>query len=205
MKFDAVNYPPLMDVDDLEAKINHHSMVLYDREEYGQLVKNRFIENGLKNGESSVCITHGNTKLVENELEEYGIDVDTFTRKKQLHIFQIENILESKDGIEQSFNKLIKQLTADLKPPYRFTGAIIPDVSTKEGIEAELIIEHLYHSNFEKYNSSFLCTYLVNAIEETKRPHWITHLMENHHHLIYATDPANSVTFDPGLLKTLRD
>ena len=202
--FMAKNYPPLKDVDSLEAKVNH-SMVLYDKEEYGRLVKNRFIENGLKKGESSVCLTHDDIILVENELEEYGIDVDLFKRRKQLHIFQIENILESKDGIEQGYHKLLKQITSDLKPPYRFTGRIIPDVSTNKGIEAELVIERLYHSNFHKYQSSFLCTYPVNEVEETKRSHWITQLMENHHHLIYATDPANAVTFDPDLLRSFTD
>jgi hypothetical protein len=199
MSVDAANYPALKDVDSLEAKANH-SMVLYDKEEYGQLVTNRFIENGLKKGENSICITHGEIRHVENDLEGYGIDVDLYKQRKQLHIFQIEDIMEDKDGLEKSFNKFIKKVTADLKPPYRFTGRIIPDVTTKQGIEAELILEHRYHSNFDKYQSSFLCAYPVSAIEETNRPNWITHLMENHHHLIYATEPRNAVTFDPDLL-----
>ena len=42
---------------------------------------NRFIENGLKKGENSVYLTHGDVKVVENDLKEYGIDVDFFKRK----------------------------------------------------------------------------------------------------------------------------
>jgi hypothetical protein len=202
MSFDP-NYPPLTHVDSLESSVNH-SILLYDQEKYGRLVKNRFIENGLKKGENSVYLTHGDVKLVENELKEYGIDVDLFKRKKLLHIIQIKNIMESKEGIEQSFTKLLKQLTSDLKPPYRFTsgGPTIPDVSTKEGIESELIIEEFFHSNFDKYQCSFLCPYSIEAIEPENRPKWINYLMKHHHNLIYATDPENSVTFDPKLIQS---
>ena len=205
MKFDP-NYPPIKQIDGLESQINH-SILLYDEEEYGHLVMNRFIENGLKKGENSVYLTHGDVKVVENDLKEYGIDVDFFKRKKLLHIIQIENILENKEGIEPSFTKLLKHVTADLKPPYRFTirKPTIPDVSTKEGIESELIIEEFFHSNFNKYQCSFLCPYQVNAIEPENRPKWILHLMKHHHNLIYATDPESCVTFDTDLVYPLSE
>ena len=205
MKFDS-NYPPIRHIDDLESKVNH-SIVLYDKEEYGRLVKIRFIENGLKKGENSVYLTHGDVKVIENHLEEYGIDVDLYKRKKLLHIIQIENIMESKEGIEQSFTKLLKEITTDLKPPYRFTAEepTIPDVSTKEGMEAELIVENTFHSNFDKYQCSFLCAYQINAIELANRPKWINHLMEYHHNLIYATEPEKSVMFETDLVIPLNE
>lgn len=200
MNFD-LNHPSIKHIDDLESKVNH-SILLYEKEEYRRLVMNRFIENGLKKGENSVYLTHGDVKLVENDLEEYGIDVDLFKQKKLLHIIHIENIMESKEGLEQCFTKLLKQITSDLKPPYRFTAGkpTVPDVSTREGIESELIIEEFFHSNFDKYQCSFLCPYSVKAIEPENRPKWISYLMTHHHNLIYATDPQNSVTFDTNLV-----
>jgi hypothetical protein len=193
------NYPPLHDIDNFNEK--HHSMVLYDNEKYGNLVKYHFIENGLKADEHSICLTHGNANQVEEEMLSLGIDVDHYKRKKLLHIYQLENILERKDGIVSGFNELLKTVAIDSKPPQRFVGRCIKDVSTKEGINSELVLEHLFHSNFNKYDCSFLCTYAVNDIEGSKRPVWLNELFRNHHNLIYATDPENAVTFDPDLLK----
>ena len=201
--YDANIYPPLKDVDNLTEP--NHSMVLYDNAMYGNLVKYHYIENGLKKREHSICLTHGDVTLVEDEIASLGIDVDHFKRKNLLHIYQIENILERQDGLESGYNDLLKTVTADSKPPYRVTGCTIPDVSTEKGIQAELVIERLFHSNFNKYQCSFLCTYDVNGIERSKRPIWIAQLLQNHHRLIYATDPANAVTFDPDLLNTFQD
>ncbi len=203
MKFDAHNYPPLKDLDGLEENVSHN-MVIYDKEEYGKLVRNRFIENGLKKGESSVYLTHGDPTLIENEFEEYGIDVDFFKRKKQLHIFQIENIMEHIERVPLKITELLKQVTSGIKLPYRITGRPIPNVSTTDGIEAELIIERMAHSNFNKYSCSILCSYAIDEIESIRRPMWVSQLLQNHHNLIYATEPAKAVTFDPDMLDTFR-
>jgi len=198
MKFDPIDYPPLKDVDNLTEQ--NHSMVLYDNEEYGKLVKCRYIENGLKKGEHSICITHDDVDKTLDELASCGIDVNFYNRKKLLHVYQIENIMERPEGIIAGFNDIVKKITADSKPPYRFVGRTIPNVCTTEGIKAELEIEKVFQSNFEKYDCSFLCTYAVNDIEGSRRPFWLRELMANHHHLIYASDPANAVTFDPDML-----
>ncbi len=198
MNFDAKNYPPLKDVDNLKER--NHSMVLYDNEDYGKSVKYRYIENGLKKGEHSIILTHDDVNSIENEVASCGIDVDNFKRKKLLHIHQIENIMERQDGIMQGFKDIVRQVTADLKPPYRFIGRMIPDVSTREGIEAELKIEHKFHSDFDNYDCSFLCTYNVKDIESARRPIWLQELLANHHNFIYATNPEDAVAFDPQLL-----
>jgi len=200
MKFNSSN-PLIKQIDALESKVNH-SMVLYDIEEYGQLVQNRFIENGLTKEENSFYLTYRDPKLVENDLEEYGIDVDLFKKRNLLHIFQIKNFTESTKEVKQNLEKLYNQLTVDLKPPFRFVGRIIPNISTVEGIKTELMYEHIFHSNFDKYQCSFLCTYPIEAIEKTNRPEWLTHLLKNHHNLIYATDPKNAVTFDTELINS---
>jgi len=200
---DIDNYPPLKEVDNLNER--NHSMLLYDNAKYGNLVKYHYLENGLKNGEHCICLTHDEVTLVEDEISSLGIDLEHFKRKNLLHIHQIENILEKRDGLESGSNALLKTVTRGIKQPYRIIGRFISDVSTEEGIQAELLLEHKFHSNFNKYPGSFLCIYDVNEIEGSKRPIWLTKLFQNHHHLIYATDPANANTFDPNLLTTFQD
>ncbi len=121
-------------------------------------------------------------------------------QKNKLYVCHIENLLQRQDGIISGFNDLIKKLTVNPKPPYRFVGRTIHDITTKKGIEAELVIENLLHTHFNKYQCSFLCTYRVDEIEKTKRSHWLHDLLENHHNLIYATEPKNAVAFDLDLL-----
>lgn len=200
---DIDNYPPLKEVDNLNER--NHSMLLYDNAKYGNLVKYHYLENGLKNREHCICLTHDEVTSVEDEISSLGIDLEYFKRKNLIHIYQIESILEKRDGLESGFNNLLKTVTKGLKLPYRIIGRFISDVSTEDGIQTELLLEHKFHSNFSKYQGSFLCTYDVNEIEGSKRPIWLTKLFQNHHHLIYATDPANANTFDPNLLNTFQD
>ena len=197
-----INYPLLESVDNLEIN-NHHTMVLYKEPQYGTMVKNRFIENGLKKGEHVICITHDDVILAENEIASTGIDVDHFKKKNLLHIYQIENLMDDKEGIPSAYRKLLKKLTADAKPPYRFIGCSISDVSTEEGMKAELVIENLFHSQFDKYECSFLCPYPVNGIEKSKRPIWLSRLLSSHHNVIYAVESKKSVTFEPDLLHSI--
>ena len=192
------NYPPLKDVDNLNER--NHSMLLYDNPKYGNLVKYHYLENGLKKGEHCICLTHEVTS-VEDEIVSFGIDLEHFKRKNLLDIHNIENILEKRGGLESRYTNLFNFVTRGLKDPFRIIGRFISDISTEDGISDELLLEQTFHSNFKKSRGSFLCTYNVNDIEGSKRPIWLTKLFKNHHHLIYATDPANANTFDPDLLK----
>jgi hypothetical protein len=203
MELNAKNYRPLRFVDKMEG--GNHLMLFYDKPEFGKGVQYRFVENGLKKGEHCICLTHDNVGLVENEIASCGIDVDGFKEKNLLHVHQIENLLESEKEIEKGFDNIIKQVTADAKPPYRFVGRIIPDVSTVKGIESELLVERKLHSQFDNYDCSFLCTYNVEDIEPHKRQIWLGQLMKNHHNLIYATEPDKAVVFEPQLLRPIAD
>lgn len=200
MKHNEKNYPLLEYIDNLQNP--HHSMLLYEKPQYAQIVKSRFVENGLKKGEHSICFTHDDVKYIEGELASGGLDVDYFKRKNLLHIYQIGNIMEHKDGLKKGFEELFKTITAEAKPPYRFIGRTIPDVSTRQGILASLEIEHFFHSHFDDYqSSSAVCTYNVKDIEENQRSVWLGQLCDNHHNLIYAVEPESAVAFDSDLIK----
>jgi hypothetical protein len=179
---------------------NHHSMVLYDDAKYGTAIKKQFIENGLKKGEHAICFTPDDVNLLEKEIASSGIDVDSYKQKNLLHFYHIEDITKRADGIKPGFDDIVKQVAANSKPPFRFVGKSISDVSTKEGMLAELEIERIFHSGFEKYHCSFLCPYDISGIEPKKRPQWLRQLFSYHHNLIYATTPEKAVTIDTDLL-----
>ena len=196
---DSEKIHPLMEYfDNLQQP--HHSILLYEKTEFARLVKSKYIKNSLKKREHTICITHENIKYLEQELFSTGLDVDYFKRKNLLHIYQIDNIMKHKDGLRKGLQELLKMITAESKPPYNFMGCIIPDVSTKEGMDAELEIEHLFHSNFKSYSSSFLCTYNIEDIAQDQRQSVLENLLANHHHVIYAVEPEEAVAFETDLL-----
>ena len=200
MMFDPKNYPPLEFVNELNEK--NHTILLYDKPEYGKAVQYRFTENGLKKGEHCICLTHDDIKFVEKEMTDYGIDVGYYKQKKLLHVYQIENIMGYPEGIAKGFDDIIKRVTSDSKPPYWIVGRIIPNVSTIDGIETELEVERLLHKHFDKYECSFLCSYNLDEIEDKKRTIWLQRLFEYHHNLIYASEPEKSVIFELDLLNS---
>src|SRR3989337_2183252 len=63
MKNNEKNYPLLESIDNLQNP--HHSMLLYEKPQYAQIVKSRYVQNGLKKGENSICFTHDNVKDIE--------------------------------------------------------------------------------------------------------------------------------------------
>ena len=191
-------YPLLEYFDNLQRP--HHSMLLYEKTEFALIVKSKYIKSSLKKQEHTICITHENPKYLEQELFSTGLDVDYFKQKKLLHIYQIDNIMKHKDGLRKGFQELLKMITAESKPPYNFMGRMISDLSTKEGISAELELEHLFHSNFERYSSSFLCTYNIEDIAQDQRQTILENLLANHHHVIYAVEPEKAVAFETNLL-----
>lgn len=197
------NYPLLERVDHLEEN-KHHSMILYDDAKYGTAVKKRFIENGLKKEEHVICFSPDDVAMLEKEIEASGVDVDSYKRKNRLHFYHVEDITKRPDGIEAGFNDVVKQVTADSSYPCRFIGKTISDVSTKEGILAELEVERIFHTGFDDYQCSFLCPYDISGIEKNQRPQWLYQLFSYHHNLIYATKPEKAIVFDTDLV-TLDD
>ena len=201
MKFDEMNYPVLMDVDDLENN-THHSILLYDDAEYGLVIKKRFIENGLKKGENVICFTPYAVNNLEKEIKSSGIDVNYYKQKGYLHFYQIEDITKREDGIKAGFSDMLELLTSNSSETFRVLGTAIPDVSNTERVQAQIEGEKLVHSKFDKKPFTFLCPYDISKIESKQRPLWIKELSANHHNLIYATKPEKAVTFDTDLLKT---
>ena len=158
------------------------------------------MKKGLQKEEHCIFVTHDSIKLIEKEMVDSGIDVDYFKQKNLLHVYNIENIMNHPEGISQGFDSVINKITSNSKPPYWIVGRIIPNVSTVDGIKAELEVERLLHRHFDNYLCSFLCPYNFKELEEEKCTVWLEHLLKNHHSVIYAVEPKNAVAFDSDLV-----
>ena len=198
MSFHDKKYPVLDFVDDLDG--NNHTILLYDKEIFRKLVQYQFLLNGLKKGENCVFVTHDDVKIIEDEMVESGIDVEYYQQKGLLHIHQIENILDYEGGIRNGFERVIKRVTSSLEPPIRLTGRVVPEISTRKGIVAELLTEEIVHNNPDIYKGYILCVYKIDDIEESERKVWLNQLLRTHANVIYATVPEKAVAFKTELV-----
>jgi hypothetical protein len=194
------NYHPLQFVDRLEG--NNHIVLLYDNPKYADLVIARYLLNGLEKGESCIFFTSDEPEDIEKRLSAQGIDVESYKQANLLRIFCIERSDASKQQDALGTLKNIrKEATRGMNPPFRFVGRTITDTKTVEGIKLGMVVEKTGHDHFEEFDNSQLCYYDISEIEESRRDRWITGLLKNHHHIIYATEPDKAVAFETMLLE----
>lgn len=193
------SYRPLKFVDRLEG--NNHIVLLYDDVKYADLVIARYLLNGLEKGESCIFFTSDEPAAVEQRLSAQGIDVDLYRRKNSLRIYRIEKSDASKQDALATLKGIREHATRGMKPPFRFVGRTITDTATVEGMKLGMVIERTGHEHFEEFDNSQMCYYDVSGIERSKREEWISGLLKNHHHVIYASDPDRAVAFETMLLE----
>jgi hypothetical protein len=74
------SYRPTKFLDGLKG--NNHIVLLYDKQEYADLIIARYFLNGLEKGESCIFFTPDSPELVEARLSAQGIDIDSYKKKK---------------------------------------------------------------------------------------------------------------------------
>lgn len=192
------NYPvthPTKFVDVLDEE--KHILLLYEEPEYGNLVKFRFINNGLLRGEHGIILAHDeNVKSIEDEMAYIGIDVHGFKLKNLLHIHKISNPADDPGGVLSGAKKIWSRITANLEPPFRVVGRMLPEVNTVQQIETEMVLERYYHEEFSNFRCSAMCVYHVEEIEATRRGEWLSSLTQYHHATIFATKLGGGMAFD---------
>jgi hypothetical protein len=194
------DYRPLKFVDQLEG--NNHIVVLYDEQKYADLVIGRYLLNGLKKGESCIFFTPDRPEEVEKRLSAMGIDVDLYKKKKnQLRIFNIERSDDSKRDVLRTLMYIRGEAAKGMKPPFRFVGKTITDTATIEGMKLGMAVEKTGHEHFAEFDNSQMCYYDISGIEKSKNDEWISELLKNHHHVIYASEPGKAVAFETELLE----
>jgi hypothetical protein len=199
MSAEKANYRPIKFLDRMER--NNHIVLLYDNEEYANLVISRYLLNGLQKGESCIFFTADKPEIIEERLSAEGIDVDSYKQTNSLRIFRIERSDADKFDALGTLKHIREEATKGMKPPYRFVGRTIMDTGSKEGMKLGLVVEKTGHEHFEEFDNSQLCYYNISGIEQSKRNEWISELLKNHHHVIYASEPDRAVAFETMLLE----
>lgn len=199
MSAEKANYRPIKFLDRMER--NNHIVLLYDNEEYADLIISRYLLNGLQKGESCIFFTADKPEIIEERLSAEGIDVDSYKQTNSLRIFRIERSDADKFDALGTLKHIREEATKGMKPPYRFVGRTIMDTGSKEGMKLGLVVEKTGHEHFEEFDNSQLCYYNISGIEQSKRNEWISELLKNHHHVIYASEPDRAVAFETMLLE----
>jgi hypothetical protein len=200
MNAEKANYRPLKFLDRMEG--NNHVVLLYDNEEYADLVISRYLLNGLQKGESCIFFTADKPETIEERLSAEGIDVDSYKQTNSLRIFRIERSdANNKLDALGTLKRIREEATKGMKPPYRFVGRTIMDTGSKEGMKLGLVVEKTGQEHFEEFDNSQLCYYDISRIEQSKRDEWIRELLKSHHHVIYASEPDRAVAFETMLLE----
>jgi hypothetical protein len=199
MSAEKANYRPIKFLDRMER--NNHIVLLYDNEEYADLVISRYLLNGLQKGESCIFFTADKPEIIEERLSAEGIDVDSYKQTNSLRIFRTERSDADKFDALGTLKHIREEATKGMKPPYRFVGRTIMDTGSKEGMKLGLVVEKTGHEHFEEFDNSQLCYYNISGIEQSRRNEWISELLKNHHHVIYASEPDRAVAFETMLLE----
>ena len=184
---------PIMFIDSINSK--KHIMLVSDDKKISREIEFRFLENGLKNKEHCIYITHDGPTRIESEMVKYGIDVKYFKKQNLLHIQQISNPIENAQSILDGMSYLVSQITLNSFTPFRMVGRLVPNVSFEEAIAIQLYLEKTFHGMFDALDGSVLCTYDVSHIRANNRwKYWLNSLQKCHHALISIMDGHNVVT-----------
>ena len=195
---DSINRDPLKFLDAIDDY--KHIVLFYEEPESGRVIQFRFIKNGLLNGQHCIYTTHKDTdiSLIENEMTNSGIDVEGYKKTNLLHICQIPDPGNFREGSVKGYDELVKGILVDLKHPsiFRIVSRAIPEVKKEEQIVDELDVERTYHSTFGSFGGSLLCSYSVEEIEPRKRGKWIADLLQNHHTAIFIPKSGDGIAFN---------
>ena len=72
-----------------------------------------------------------------------------------------------------TLNRIRKESTTGMRPPYRFVGRTITDIRSREGMLLGLTVEKSGQEHFENFDCSQMCYYEISRIEQSMRCHWI--------------------------------
>jgi hypothetical protein len=185
---------PLKYLDSLELR--QHIVLFYEESEYARLIEFRFLRNGLDSGEQCVYATDADSGSIVLKMLTYGIPLRYF-QTGRLKVYQIQRTCGNRDEIMKNCKNDIGMILSSLIPPFRIVSRIVQDVSTTDGMEVELELEHAVHEKFDDFGGSLICPYDISKIESSKRGRWLEKLRENHHAVIYAPKFGEGGVFVP--------
>lgn len=171
-------------IDKIETK--KHLMLVYDDIQKGREVEFHFIRRGLEKNERGIYLTHGDPKLIESDMERYGINVKYYKKNKMLYVYKIPSPLEYLGDILTGVENMIKQFQIDLKTPFRIVGRLIPDIGFEESMSVQHHIEKTFHASFDNFGGSVMCTYEFSEIQSNNMwRDWLAKLELCHHATLF--------------------
>ena len=160
--------------------------VIDEEAESARLIEYRFLKIGLLKGESCIYTTHeDNIDVIEREMAQFGIDVDKYKKKKQLHVYKITDPQNDPDGLLKGIDRLSQRVIAESKPPFRVVARFIKNYEKEFDRQANMFDERYTHSSFDEFQGSFICPYLIKDILRTLEGAWMQELLRNHHIAIF--------------------
>ena len=193
-----IHHDPLKFVDTLSHQ--QHIVLFYEELEGARIVEYRYLKNGLLKGQEGIHITSDDIDIssIENEMTNNGIDVESFIKKGLLQIRQVSATRNDQDGKIKTFENNAKEILDDLKSSFRPRTVVLDvhGVNTEEQIASKLAVEHSYHSSFQSFGGSLLCSYPVKQIEPRRCGKWIEDILQNHHSAIFVTKPGQGISFN---------
>ena len=178
-----------------------HIVLYYTNSKFGKIVQFEFIKQGLLKGENGIyCIPdYENKSKIEDEMNQYGIDVKYYIKIGLLTIFKIPNLLRHYKGVLKGSEEVLDNMLSDINSnnSFRLVVRFIDKLNTKEEIDANLVLEKYYHLKFCKFKGSILCHYDVDNCPANSNPQWLHSIFENHHSAILITDlDGKAVAFE---------
>ena len=169
-----------------------HIVLYYTNSKFGKIVQFEFIKQGLLKGENGIyCIPdYENKSKIEDEMNQYGIDVKYYIKIGLLTIFKIPNLLRHSKGVLKGSEEVLDNMLSDINSnnSFRLVVRFIDKLNTKEEIDANLVLEKYYHLKFCKFKGSILCHYDVDNCPANSNPQWLHSIFETHHSAIFITD-----------------
>jgi MEDS: MEthanogen/methylotroph, DcmR Sensory domain len=164
--------------------------MLYDDEKRADLVIARYFLDGLEKGASCVFFTDEDPAAIRRRLASQGVDVGRYEKEKRLRVFRIESADSGKVDVMRTLKAIRAESTKGMKPPFRFVGRTITDVESVNGMLQGMTLEKIGNDHFAEFDNSQLCFYDIRKMERSRRDEWVKGLLENHHSVIYASEPT---------------
>lgn len=173
---------PIEFIDSLEEK--QHLMLFYDDSEYARLLEFWFLKRGLELGETCIYATDEDSGSIVLGLLRYGFSLDDFLLKR-VQVFYIRPISGTTEEILLECKKEVTRILSKVKRPFRIVSRIVSDVTTIQGISAELELEKITQECFDDLGGTIMCPYNISKIEKSRRLKWVQALYSYHHAVIY--------------------
>lgn len=208
-----------------------HILLLYEEPERAREIEFQFIKYGLELKEHCTFMIHinepknnhnhddpgdhhrsYNLECMEREMNDAGIDIDTYKELKQLRIFPVSNIVEKAGGFDnmdhiwKEIEELDKDLFSQMEVPFRGVGIRLP-VNKLQGddrinaLAIQVDIERKAQNEFGRgrFKGSWICPYRVDNLAESLEGEQsgvqLLLLIIHHHAVIYVPALKEPVVF----------